>query len=119
MTMAMTKGISLVIRQNRPEYFEIPAAIFFRMFFPAAQETNGRQYRPGGLVQEAQQLRVALLDGADRAARQEAITQVADGALDLALVLGPSDGAQEGLDVELGAQVQQLGMIAHGVALAL
>ena len=30
MTMAMMKGISLVMRQNFPEYFEVPAAIFLR-----------------------------------------------------------------------------------------
>lgn len=30
MMMASTNGISLVMRQNLPEYFDMPAAIFFR-----------------------------------------------------------------------------------------
>ena len=68
------------------------------------------------LVDEPQERAIALVDADDGAAGEEAIAQVADGALDLALVLGRAHRAQPRLDAHLRAQLEQRRVEAHGVA---
>jgi hypothetical protein len=70
-------------------------------------------------IEELSQLAVALLDAANRASREEAITQVAHGALDAALLLRLSHTAEPRLDVQRAGQLEQPGMEANGIAVAL
>jgi hypothetical protein len=46
------------------------------------------------VVEEADERALALVDAEDPAASEESVAQVTDRALDLALVLGPRDGAE-------------------------
>src|SRR5580658_1909818 len=80
---------------------------------------GGMQARVCDLGDEGPKGRIALLYTDDRAGRQKPVPQVADGALDLALVLGAPHGAQTRLDMEGPAQLQQDRMEADGFAAAL
>ena len=71
------------------------------------------------LVEEVEELRVAVRDRMERPRREEAVLEVADGALDLALLLRLSHAAKRGLDVHASAEVEQRRMKAHGVTRAL
>src|SRR4051812_20888631 len=62
------------------------------------------------LGDELREQTIALVDAGDRAAREEAIAQVANRALDLAFVSRFSNGAELGLDAHRGAQGQERGM---------
>src|SRR6266545_1512911 len=68
------------------------------------------------LGKEAQELGVALGDAGDGAPGEEAVAQVADGPLDLPLVLGARDRAEARLDAHPPAQVEEHGVEAHRLA---
>ena len=69
--------------------------------------------------EELDELRVAVLHGVKRSRREEAFLEVADRALDLALLLGFSRPAERGLHVKMRGEIEQRGVEANGVARAL
>ena len=73
----------------------------------------------GDLVEEDEELGVAVLQIADGARGEEALAQVADRALDLSLLLRLSHAAEPGRHAELAREREQLGVEAHGVAVTL
>jgi hypothetical protein len=56
---------------------------------------------------------IALVDAGDRATCEEAVAEISDRALDLALVSGLADDAEPGLDAHRGAEREQRGMEAR------
>src|SRR5712691_2700910 len=75
--------------------------------------------RVGDGLDEVGQLAVALLDGGNGPASEEAIAQEADGALDLAFVLRPAHGAEPRLHVQARGELDQRRMKANGRAVPL
>ena len=62
------------------------------------------------LGDELREQTITLFDAGDRAAREKAISQVADRAFDLAFLSRLSNGAELGLDAHRGAQGEERGV---------
>ncbi len=84
---------------------------------PLGPSRMGTHVGDGG--EEDEKLGVALVEIANRARGEEAFAQVADRALDLALLLGLSDAAEPRCHAELPAKREQLGVEAHRISVAL
>jgi hypothetical protein len=67
---------------------------------------------------EFQQLPITVFDARDHARREEAVVEIAVGALDAALVRGPSRPAKPWLHPERTGDLEQARVVAHGVAVA-
>ena len=75
--------------------------------------------RVGDAAQEVEQLAVAVVDGVDRASGEEAVAQVAHGALDAPLLLGFAHAAKARLHMQRAGEVEQPGVKTNRVAVAL
>ena len=73
----------------------------------------------GDFGEEAVELSISLGDRVDVAAREEALAQVADGPLDLALVLRSAHGAEARLNSHCGAKLQEHWVEAHRIGRSL
>jgi hypothetical protein len=72
-----------------------------------------------GAREEVCELRVAMRDGMECACREETLLEIADGALDLSLLVRLARRAERGLHVEMSGEIEERGMEANGVAGAL
>src|SRR5262249_25678455 len=71
------------------------------------------------IVEEQEQLRIAMLDISNGARCKKAIPQEANSPLDLAFLLWFANPAESGCDTELPCQCEQIWMVPHRIAVAL
>ncbi len=90
-----------------------------RLGDPAAFGVCGHLARVGDRLDPGGELRVEVVDGGERAGVEERVAQVANGPLDLPLLVSPVGRARLGGEVVVARQLEQAWMEADGIALPL